>query len=345
MPTVGEALWRMGREPLLFAAVLLTLWVMLVNGWTDAPGAIATAVATRSVSMGRAVAMAAGMNLLGAWGMTLLSPGVAFTLRDMADPGPHPAGSRILMCGGMAAVLIWAVAAWRFGIPTSESHALIAGLTGAAVAVRGDWAGVRWVLWGRVLAGLALSVAVSFGAGALLTRGIAGLCRRWGRPAAQRLFRRAQVAAGAATAFMHGAQDGQKFMGILLFCLSGPGGEGPVPLWLILLCGGVMGIGTGLGGGRIVKTVGMDMVRLSPHQGFAADGAASLTLLLCSLLGLPVSTTNAKTGAVMGAGAARRLAAVDWRVAGEMLTAWILTFPGCGGLGYLTARICLRFFS
>lgn len=342
MPTVGELLRQMGREPLLFCAALLTLWGMLLNGWTDAPGAIATAVATRSLTMGQAARMAAAAELLGAAVMTRLSPKVAFILRDLADPGPRPEGSRILLCGALTGTVIWAAAAGRLGIPTSESHALTAGLTGGVVALRGNWEGVRFALWGRVLGGLVLSVVMSFAGAALFTGWIEAVCRRRSRQETDRLFRRGQAAAGFTAVFMHGAQDGQKFMGLLLFCFGGSG-EGPIPLWLPLLCGGVMGLGAGLGGERTVKRMGMDLAKLRPHQGFAADAASSLTLFCCSLLGLPVSTGNAKTAAVAGAGAARRPAGVDWRVAGETAAAWILTFPGCGLLGFAAVRLLMRF--
>lgn len=155
-------------------------------------------------------------------------------------------------------------------------------------------------------------------------------------------------AGGAGMAFMHGAQDGQKFMGVFLlgiFLVNGQTAtEFSVPMWLMVLCSVVMALGTSIGGYRIIKSVGMDMVKLQPYQGFAADAGATLCLLLSSLTGIPVSTTHTKTTAIMGVGASRRLSAVNWKIVGEMALAWVLTFPGCGLLGFVMAKLFMWIF-
>ena len=147
--------------------------------------------------------------------------------------------------------------------------------------------------------------------------------------------------------FMHGAQDGQKFIGVFLLGVSLSAGQASsaftIPLWLMLLCSAVMALGTSMGGLRIVKTMGMDMVRLSPYQGFSADLAGAVSLLVSTLAGFPVSTTHTKTTAMMGVGAARKLSSVHWGVVGEMALAWLLTFPGCALIGYLMAKLLLMF--
>lgn len=150
-------------------------------------------------------------------------------------------------------------------------------------------------------------------------------------------------------AFMHGAQDGQKFMGVFLlgiFLARGQADTGnfTIPFWMMILCSVVMALGTSIGGMRIIKTVGMDMVRLEKYQGFAADLAAAACLLLSSLTGMPVSTTHTKTTSIMGVGAARRLSSLNWGVVKEMITAWILTFPGCGLVGFIMAKLFLLIF-
>jgi PiT family inorganic phosphate transporter len=164
-----------------------------------------------------------------------------------------------------------------------------------------------------------------------------------------RFFKGAQVFGSAAMAFMHGAQDGQKFMGVLIlgvFLCNGSDTTGNValPIWMMILCSIVMAVGTSIGGNRIIKAVGMDMVKLETHQGFAADLAAAFCLLLSSIFGIPVSTTHTKTTAIMGVGAAKRLSAVNFSVVKDMVLTWVLTFPGCGIIGYLMVKLFVAIF-
>lgn len=337
------------RDPVLLSAALLTLGVVLVNGWTDAPNAIAACVATRALGVRAAILMAAVCNLLGAAVVTRWNAAVAMTICHIVDFGSDTRAALAALCAAMTAIVLWAVAAWGFGIPTSESHALIAGLTGAAVALRGGFGGVSATEWGKVLGGLVLSTLPSFALGWLVAHGLASVLHGCDRRRADRVFVGAQIAGGAATAFMHGAQDGQKFMAIFLLLAALADGHTAVsatqvPGWLLLLCSGVMALGTAMGGRRIIKSVGMDMVRLRPYQGFAADAATALCLLAASLGGVPVSTTHVKTTAILGVGAARRWRAVNWGVAGELVLTWVCTFPGCGALGYAAARLFTAVF-
>ncbi|MDR2526187.1 MAG: inorganic phosphate transporter [Oscillospiraceae bacterium] len=336
-------------NPLFCATVLLTLGVIFVNGWTDAPNAIATCVSTRAMPVRPAIAMAAGMNLLGILGMTALNANVAQTLFTMVDFGRDSRAAVTALCAAMTAIVVWAVTAWVFGIPTSESHALVAGITGAAVAIHRGFEGVRADAWVKVLCGLALSATLGFGLGVCFGRWLRRLVARLERRSANARFRHGQVTAAALSAFMHGAQDGQKFLGIFLLGAFLARGQGTaavftVPLWLMLLCAAVMAAGTSVGGYRIIKRVGMGMVRLEAHEGFAADLAAVLCMLVASFGGLPVSTTHTKTTAILGVGAARGLRQVNWAAAREMALAWVLTFPGCGLVGWATALLFLRIF-
>lgn len=334
-------------SPPLFGTTILILGVIFVNGWTDAPNAIATCVATRCMPPRAAVGMAALCNLLGVVVMTGVSAGVAQTVFGIADFGGERQKAQIALCAGMTAIVLWAVLAWRFGIPTSESHALLAGVSGAAAALSGGFGALNAAAWGKVLWGLALSAALGFSSGFAAAKGIARLFRGIAYAPAQRFFRAGQIFGGAAMAFMHGAQDGQKFIGIFLLGISLAGGAadfGSVPVWLMVLCAAIMGLGTSLGGYKIIKSVGMDMVRLQKYEGFSADLAGAFCLLLTTLTGLPVSTTHTKTTAVMGVGAARRFRSVHWGVARDMALAWALTFPGCGLVGFATAKALLYFF-
>lgn len=346
------AFWQqMTANPLLFVAVSLTLGVILVNGWTDAPNAIATCVVTRCMSPRLAILMAAVFNFLGVFLMTKISNEVAVTITNMVNFGSADGKTVIIvLCAAMLAIVLWATLAWLFGIPTSESHALIAGLTGGAMALCGLEA-IVWSQWMKVVWGIVISVTLGFGFAWLICKLVTSLFRKANRPKTEPFFRGAQIVGAASMAFMHGAQDGQKFMGIILLCvftLSGTGAAAStfvIPTWLMILCSIVMGLGTAMGGKKIIKSVGMDMVKLEKYQGFSADIASSLSLVFCSVFGLPVSTTHVKTTSIMGVGAVKRLSAINFGVVKEMVMTWILTFPGCGLLSFLVTKLFLYIFS
>ncbi len=338
------------QNPLLLVSTILTLGVILVNGWTDAPNAIATCVSTKAIGIRKAIVMAAVFNLLGVFIMTAINASVAMTIYNMVDFGEDAKSSIIALCAAMAAIVIWATVAWKFGIPTSESHALIAGLTGAAVAINDSFSGVNGAEWLKVIVGLLLSTLLGFGLGYLFAKLTVFLFKDKNRKKYSKYFQGAQIVSGASMAFMHGAQDGQKFMAIFLLGATFASGQTVatsfvVPIWLIILCSVVMGLGTSIGGYRIIKSVGTDMVKLKPYQGFAADLSATLCLFLSSLIGIPVSTTHTKTTAMMGVGAAKRLSNVKWSVVKDLVFTWIFTFPGCGLLGFGMAKLFLSIFS
>ncbi len=345
-----EFIEQLLNNPMLLVSTLLTLGVVLVNGWTDAPNAIATCVSTRAIGVRKAIIMASVFNFLGVLVMTMINASVATTIYNMVDFGSDSNAALIALCAAMAAIVIWATAAWYFGIPTSESHALIAGISGAAIAVQNGFGGLRAEEWIKVLVGIVLSTLLGFGLGFVTSRLTVLIFRDKNRMKCEKFFSAGQVAGGAAMAFMHGAQDGQKFMAIFLLGAALVQGsstgsfEGTPPLWLMILVSLVMGLGTSIGGYRIIKSVGMDMVKLKPYQGFSADLAATLCLLASSLTGIPVSTTHTKTTAIMGVGAARRISNVNWSTVKELVLTWVFTFPGCGLLGFIMAELFLFVF-
>ncbi|MBQ6706993.1 MAG: inorganic phosphate transporter [Clostridia bacterium] len=341
---------QMTANPLLFIAVTLTLGVILVNGWTDAPNAIATCVVTRCMSPRAAILMAAVCNFLGVFVMTKISNEVAVTITSMVNFGENDGRTVIIvLCAAMLAIVIWATLAWVFGIPTSESHALIAGLTGGAMALCGMSA-IVWDQWLKVVYGIGISVTLGFGLAWVIGKLVTRIFYHANRPKTEPFFRGAQIIGSAAMAFMHGAQDGQKFMGIILLCvftLNGSGMAGStfaIPTWLMIVCSVVMAAGTAMGGKKIIKSVGMDMVKLEKYQGFSADIASSISLVFCSVFGLPVSTTHVKTTSIMGVGAVKRISAINFGVVKEMVLTWILTFPGCGLLAFLVTKLFLLIF-
>lgn len=336
-------------NPVLLITVILTLCVILVNGWTDAPNAIATCVSTRSMNVNLAIIMAAVCNFLGVLVMTLVNSTVAMTISNMVNFSGHTSDALIALCAALVAIVIWAVMAWYFGIPTSESHALIAGLSGAAIALQGGFSGINGDEWMKVIYGLLLSTVLGFLSGYFVCKFVSWAFRNSDRRKTDGFFKNAQIGGAAAMAFMHGAQDGQKFMGVLLLgiCLvNGTDGTSGVdlPIWMMLLCSIIMGLGTSIGGKKIIKSVGMDMVRLEKYQGFSADIAGSACLLLSSLFGIPVSTTHTKTTAIMGVGAVKRISAINFKVVKDMVLTWFLTFPGCGLIGFLMAKLFMLIF-
>lgn len=305
-----------------FSVLLLLFAVVLVNGWTDAPNAIATPVAVGVLSFPAAVALAALCNLLGVVTSAAVSQEVARTLYSIADFGED---ALTALAAALAATVLWGVLAWRFGIPTSESHGLIAGLTGAALALGADRLRLGPLL--RVGIGMLLSLILGWGMGSTLRR---LLPRK-----ADTLYKNGQILGAALTAFFHGAQDGQKFLGVLALVLT-LGHSFAVPAWAGWAVAGVMALGTLMGGRRIIETVGKRMVTLDPRSGFSADLGCAGALLLCTLFGLPVSTTHAKGAAILGAGSTP-----DVGVASSLGAAWLLTFPGCGFLAFGLVKLLL----
>ena len=336
-------------SPVLLITVLLTLGVIFVNGWTDAPNAIATCITTRCMGARSAIILSAIFNFLGVLIMTTINSSVASTISNMVDFGDNTQDALIALCAALFSIVVYSVVASLFGIPTSESHSLIAGLTGAAIAIHNSLEGVNGAEWIKVIYGLVLSLALGFISGWVICKLVTILCARMDRRRTNGFFKGAQIFGAAAMSFMHGAQDGQKFIGVLFlgiaFCKGQSSVTGMViPVWLMILCSIVMGVGTSVGGEKIIKSVGMDMVKLEKYQGFSADLSAAFCLLLSSLFGIPVSTTHTKTRAIMGVGAVKRLSAINFGVVKDMMLTWVFTFPGCGLISYLVAKLFMTIF-
>ena len=336
-------------NPILAVTVLLTLGVIFVNGWTDAPNAIATAVTTRSINIRPAIIMSAIFNFLGVLLMTKINSSVASTISNMVDFGTDTQMALVALCAALFSIVVYSVGASIFGIPTSESHSLIAGLTGAALAVQGGLDGVNGQEWIKVIYGLVLSLALGFALGWGICKALTIICANMDRRRTNRAFKYAQIFGAAAMSFMHGAQDGQKFIGVLLlgvaFCNGQPDlVNAAIPIWLMMLCSITMGVGTSVGGEKIIKSVGMDMVKLETFQGFSADLAGAACILLSTLTGIPVSTTHTKTSAIMGVGAVKRLSAINFSVVKDMMLTWVFTFPGCGLISFVMAKIFMMVF-
>lgn len=329
----------------IYFTIFVTLSVAFVNGWTDAPNAIASCVSTGCLRLKHAVLVAAAADLGGAMIMGALSSKVTETVMNIADFGTDNRIAVIALCAAMCSVVIWAVSAWKFGIPTSESHALIAGLTGASIAVNGGFSGIDSTEWSKVIKGLFISLVIGFFAGFAVSKLTAFIFKNTEKHMAEDIFKYSQIVSSALMAFMHGAQDSQKFAGILalIFSASGIGsGFNKSPMILLAVSSIAIAAGTATGGERIIKKVGTDMVKLRIDQGFSADLSGALCLFVSTVLGLPVSTTHTKTSAVIGVGFADSVKSVNLRIAGEMIAAWLFTFPGCGLMGWAITCVFMK---
>jgi len=323
-----------GCSPALVAVLALVLGAEFVNGFTDAPNAIATVVATRVLRPYHAVVLAAILNIVGA----LCGLAVAKTIGTGIVQ--TDAINLTTVGAAMTGIVVWSVLAWVYGLPTSETHALVSGLAGAALAN----AGPEVLLaegWRKVLIGLGFSTFLGFGGGLGLMILLYWVCRRLTPRTVKAVFGRLQILSAGFMAFGHGTNDGQKFIGVftLSLVLGGILPEFEVPVWVILTCAGTMGVGTAVGGWRIIRTMGMRLTKLEPVHGFAAETGAACAIQLASAFGIPVSTTHAINTSIMGVGATRRLSAVKWGVGKEIVTAWILTFPVCGAIAWVIAQI------
>jgi PiT family inorganic phosphate transporter len=329
-------MWTVG----LAVVVVLVCCSIFVNGWTDAPNAITTVISTRVLSPKAAIGLAAVFNLLG---VLLSGSAVANTISGMIKIAPGN-DALITLAAAQISIVVWAVGAWRFGIPTSESHALIAGLTGAALAT-GGISIVSWEAWQKVLMGLLIASVIGFVSGWFVTLGVAKAVGRTNRKKVNKFFSFGQIVSASAMAFSHGAQDGQKFLGVFIFAMY-LGGFNIVEAttWTKVLCAGIMAIGTSIGGYRIIKTMGMDMVKIEKYQGFSSEVAASACMITATVFGIPLSTTNCKGTALMGAAASKRLSNVNWGIVKEMVLAWVLTFPACALIGYLMTLLLKAIF-
>lgn len=346
--SLASFLQQVTSNPVLAITVALTLGVIFVNGWTDAPNAIATCVTTRCMRVRSAIIMSAICNFFGVLIMTHINASVASTISNMVDFGGDTTMALIALCAALFSIVVYSVGASIFGIPTSESHSLIAGLTGAAIALGGA-GGVNMNEWIKVIYGLVMSLLFGFAIGWATAKVVTVICAGLDRRHTDTFFKYAQIFGAATMSFMHGAQDGQKFIGVLFLGVAFASGQPDVagaviPVWLMVLCSATMGLGTSVGGEKIIKSVGMDMVKLEKYQGFSADLSSSLCLLVMTVLGIPVSTTHTKTSAIMGVGAVRRLSAINFGVVKDMMLTWIFTFPGCGIISYAMAKLFMFLF-
>jgi PiT family inorganic phosphate transporter len=314
----------------LLLIVVLGLSVVFdyINGFHDTANAIATSVSTRALKPEHAILMSATANFLGA----LTGTAVAITIASGLATMPEGPEGQVIVAAALIGAIAWNLLTWRLGIPSSSSHALIGGLLGAVIVAEG----VDAVIWSgvvdKVLIPLVLSPVLGLAIGFLFMVVVLNVFRRAHPRRMNDRFRRLQLVSAAFMAFSHGSNDAQKTMGIMTLALFTAGviPTVEVPLWVILVSASAISLGTAAGGWRIIKTMGQRVVKLDPVHGFAAETTAATIILTASRLGFPVSTTHVIASAIMGVGSSIRLSAVRWGVAGNIVTAWVLTLPAAG---------------
>ena len=317
--------------------IILSVGFAVVNGANDAANAIATVIGTRVLSPVKAIAMAAVLNFAGA--ATGLA--VAHTIGKGIVASEYI--SYEVIVAALLAAVVWGAVATRFGLPISLHHALIAGLVGSGIAAAGSVAIVWKVLTTKVLPSVGIAPALGLAAGFLVMVALYWILRRTSPLKVEAHFSRLQILSAAFMAYAHGKNDGQMPIGLMAIALmihSG-GTEWSVPFWIIALSAVSIACGTALGGWRVIRTLGTRMTSLRPVQGFAAEAAAASVIEAASHFGIPVSTTHCITASIMGVGATKRLSAVRWGIAGNIVLAWVMTFPICGGLGWIIAKLIM----
>lgn len=325
------------HEVVIFTVALAILFD-ISNGWNDSANAIATVVSTRVLSPGQAVAMAATMNVLGAFMTTAVAKTIG---TGVVDP---KAVTELVVAAALFSGFAWNAAMTWLGLPVSASHALIGGLIGAAYSYGGssilNSSGIV-----KIFTALVTSPVFGLVMGFLCMKLVMKVFGTFSVGVINRSFGKLQILSSAFMAFSHGSNDAQKVMGIITLSLVSGGylHTVEVPFWVVLVCALAMGLGTALGGWKVIKTMGVSMLKLEPIHGFAAETSATAVILGASSIGMPVSTTHVISTCIMGVGATRRLSAVRWGVAGKIVLAWVFTLPACAVFAWGLCRILMFF--
>ncbi len=322
----------------LILIILLAVIFDISNGWHDCANAIATVVSTKVLSPMTAVAMAAAMNILGAF----LTTAVAKTIgKDIVDPKVITDG---VVMAALLSAFLWNLLTIHFGLPVSSSHALVGGIIGGAMAYGGT--GILNILGiAKIFLSLIVSPVLGIIIGYAFMKAILHYFGSYAPGTINKYFGRLQILSSAMMAFSHGSNDAQKTMGIITMALVSRGliHAVDVPAWVILIAAVAMGIGTLFGGWKVIKTLGVKMLKLDPIHGFATEASSTGIILAASHFGLPVSTTHVISTAILGVGATKRLSAVRWGIAGKIVMAWVLTVPVCIGLAYGLLKVLAYF--
>ena len=323
---------------LVIVVVLLALIFDYINGFHDTANAIATSVSTKALSPRNAILVAASLNFMGALSGTAVAAtiGKSIVMPELVTP--------LVIIAALIGAIFWNLFTWYFGIPSSSSHALIGGLTGAVIAGFGA-AQVNWQGFIKIFSGLLIAPVVGLIVGSLFMTVLFWMFRRSSPAKTNQGFRKLQILSACMASFAHGSNDAQKSMGIITMVLVGGGflTTFNVPLWVKICCALAMAAGTAMGGWKIIRTMGGKIFRIEPINGFAADFTSSVVIYCASLMGAPVSTTHVVSSSIMGVGAAKRLKGVRWNIARQIVIAWFVTIPSAALVAMLFYKL-ISFF-
>ncbi|WP_297965069.1 inorganic phosphate transporter [uncultured Anaerovibrio sp.] len=327
-------------HPFIIIVIALALAFDFINGFHDTANAIATSVSTRAISPSRAIIMAAVLNFFGA----MVSTGVAKTIGGDIVVGHI---DQPIIIASLTGAIIWNLLTWKIGLPSSSSHALVGGLIGGVLMSDMGMEGLNFTGIGKIVIALVTSPLVGMVVGYIIMNLMFRIFQNSSPSKVNHRFKKMQIVTAATMAFSHGSNDAQKSMGIITLALVSGGvlQEFEVPLIVKVLCATAMAVGTSVGGWSIIKTVGGKIIKLEPINGFAADLNSSITIFTATLLHLPVSTTHVVSGSIMGVGAAKRIKAVRWGVAQQMVMAWVLTIPCTAAMGALCYGLLMTIFN
>lgn len=325
---------------LILTVIVLALLFDFINGFHDTANAIATSVSTRAIKPAHAIIMAAALNFIGA----IYSTGVAKTIGGDIVASAEMVDEHIIIAALMGSI-VWNLFTWYVAMPSSSSHALVGGIIGAVLVSTGS-TGLNFIGIGKIVLSLIASPLLAIFSGFIVMTVLFLLFGQFAPSALNGRFKKMQILSAAAMAFSHGSNDAQKSMGIITLALLSGGylSSFEVPDYVKFLCAAAMACGTALGGWRIIRTIGGKIFKLEPISGFAADLNSSIVIFSATLLHLPVSTTHVVSGSIMGVGTAKRIRAVRWGVAQQMLVAWVLTIPCTAVMGALAYQIVLWIF-
>jgi PiT family inorganic phosphate transporter len=324
----------------LFAVIILALAFDFINGFHDTANSIATSVSTRVLTPRAAIMMAAVLNFAGA----LVSEKVAKTISKGLVQGSL---EQYVIIGALLAAIIWDLVTWYVGIPSSSSHALIGGLLGASIVYAWSFDKIIWSgVWSKVVLPLLTSPVIGFSMGYVIMSLLYEILRPLTLKVVNKWFSKLQILSAALMAYSHGNNDAQKSMGIITLALVSGGlldSNAGIPLWVKISCAIAMALGTSIGGWKIIKTMGINMIKLQPIGGFAAETAAAAVIEAATALGAPVSTTHVISTTIMGVGASKRLSAVKWAIARKIVWAWVITIPVTALIGAVITFIIKLF--
>lgn len=337
-------------EPVFLIVTLLIGGVVFVNGWTDAPGAITASVSTGALKMKSAAILSAIFNFVGALTLGILNPSVMQSVGEITMLIGYGEGALSVLCAAMLSIILWATLAWYFGIPTSESHALISGVLGAAMSVGAEINGESFSALKLAFVGLIFSLPIGCLLGFCVSKVLNFVLGYINVKNRECFLRRGQIIGAASMSFMHGAQDSQKFAGVFVaaMCMTSkvPSeiGINNAPMWVSIACSLIIAAGTSVGGYRIIKKVGMETVKLDACKGLASDIAGASCMLVASIGGIPVSTTHTSSASIIGAGISDKSSKLNLSSFRDMILAWLFTFPSCGLMSYIFAKLFLLIF-